>query len=312
MNAFVLGAGLGTRLRPLTERRPKPLVPLFGKPLITFGFDHLIASGVSRFVINTHHCPEAYDHFFPDGRYRGRELVFRHEPVLLDTGGGIKNVEDDLGEAHFIAYNGDVLADFPLAPAIDSHLRHGNLATLILRSSGGLLNVRARDGLVTDMRDTLGKDADPAFLFTGITILSAGIFRHIPAGKVLSIVPVYLDLIRGGARIGAEIIDEGLWYDLGTRESYLDAHALLRPQGRALSYLPDNWPEAVMPEARVDASADLQGTCAIGSGASVGGGAVLQNCILWENASVAPGSHLTRCVIRDGMTVAGKFTNTDF
>ncbi|MFM8717326.1 MAG: sugar phosphate nucleotidyltransferase, partial [Spartobacteria bacterium] len=58
--AFVLGAGLGTRLRPLTDERPKPLVPIFNKPLITFAFDHLIASGIRRFVVNTHHRPEAY------------------------------------------------------------------------------------------------------------------------------------------------------------------------------------------------------------------------------------------------------------
>ena len=60
MKAFVLGAGLGTRLRPLTDHRPKPLVPLFGKPLITFGFDHLIANGITSFAVNTHHCPKAY------------------------------------------------------------------------------------------------------------------------------------------------------------------------------------------------------------------------------------------------------------
>ncbi len=312
MKAFVLGAGLGTRLRPLTERRPKPLVPLYGKPLITFGFDHLIASGITSFIVNTHHCPEAYDQLLPGADYRGFPVEYRHEPILLDTGGGIKNVESFVGEEPFVAYNGDILADFPLRPAIDRHLDSGNLATMVLRSSGGPLHVQSRDGLVTDIRGRLGNGNDPAFLFTGITILSPEIFRHIPAGEPVSIIPIYLELIRNGARIGAEIIDEGLWFDLGTRDSYLDAHCLLQPGGRHLSYLPDNWPAAVEPDARVAATAELRGACAIGRGASIGEDTVLQNCVIWENASVAPGSHLTRCIIRDGLTVAGAFADTDF
>ena len=89
--AFVLAAGLGTRLRPLTDDLPKPLIPVGLKPLITFAFDHLIADlGVEEFIVNTHHCPEAYGEAFPTAEYRGRTLRFRHEPVLLDSAGGIK------------------------------------------------------------------------------------------------------------------------------------------------------------------------------------------------------------------------------
>jgi UTP-glucose-1-phosphate uridylyltransferase len=119
--AFVLGAGLGTRLRPLTEERPKPLVPLVHKPLITFAFDHLHAVGVRRFVVNTHHRPQTYDAILngKNGRaeYRGCEVVFRHEPELLDTGGGIGNIRDLVGNEPFLVHNGDVLADLRRALA---------------------------------------------------------------------------------------------------------------------------------------------------------------------------------------------------
>lgn len=222
----------------------------------------------------------------------------------------MKNLEDHLGDDHFIAYNGDVLADFPLAPAMASHVRCGNLATLVLRSSGGPRNVRARNGLVTDLRGVLGREADPAFLFTGISILSPEIFRHIPAGEILSIVPVYLALIQSGARIGAEIVDEGLWWDLGTRESYLEVHGILRAGGERLSYLSGDWPPAV--QACIAPTAVLEGNCSIGAGASVGEGAILRDCVVWENAIVAPGARLVRCVVRDGVSVAGSFLDTDF
>ncbi|MFA7234945.1 MAG: nucleotidyltransferase family protein [Terrimicrobiaceae bacterium] len=312
MKAFVLGAGLGTRLRPLTERRPKPLVPLYGKPLVTFGFDHLITGGITSFVINTHHCPEAYARLLDGGHYRGLPLEYRHEPVLLGTGGGIKNIESFVGDEPFIAYNGDILADFPLLPAIERHLHSGNTATLILRSAGGPLHIQSRDGLVTDIRGRLGNGSDPSFLFTGITILSPEIFRHIPPGREASIIPIYLDLIRAGAKIGGDIVDEGLWFDLGTRDAYFAAHTLLRPGGVPLSSAQKDWPATVGENAHVAASAHLRGACAVGAGATVGGGAILRDCVLWENAVVAPQSRLTRCVIRDGVEAGGIFTGIDF
>jgi len=312
MKAFVLGAGLGTRLRPLTERRPKPLVPLFEKPLITFGFDHLIANGITSFAVNTHHCPEAYDQLLPGNRYQGFPIEYHHEPVLLDTGGGIKNVETFVGDEPFVAYNGDILADFPLRPSIERHLQSGNLATLILRSSGGPLHVQSRDGLVTDIRGKLGRGDAPSFLFTGITIFSPEIFRHIPAGQVVSIIPIYLDLIRAGEKIGGDIVDEGLWFDLGTRDAYLAAHTLLQPGMYRLSYAEQGWPSPVAAGSHVSSTAILQGACAVGTGATVGKGAILQDCVLWENTTVAPQSRLTRCVIRDGMDAAGTFAEIDF
>src|SRR6185295_12641563 len=128
--AFVLGAGLGTRLRPLTDEMPKPLVPMFQKPLITFAFDHLIDAGITKLLVNTHHQPEKFAETFPEGKYRDVPIEFRHEPVLLETGGGIKNMEDSLGVEPFIVYSGDILTDVDLAPLIDEHFRNENDVTL--------------------------------------------------------------------------------------------------------------------------------------------------------------------------------------
>src|SRR5689334_23236816 len=112
--AFVLGAGLGTRLRPLTDELPKPLVPVFQKPLITFALDHLIDSGIERFFINTHRLPEMFVAAFPGNRYAGLALTLVNEPALLETGGGIKNIETELGADPFVTYSGDILTDVPL------------------------------------------------------------------------------------------------------------------------------------------------------------------------------------------------------
>src|SRR6266480_1285375 len=103
--AFILGAGLGTRLRPLTEDLPKPLVPIFQKPLITFAFDHLIEAGITRFFVNTHHQPQRFAEIFPDATYRDRLIEFRHEPKLLETAGGIANIGESLGNEPLLVYN---------------------------------------------------------------------------------------------------------------------------------------------------------------------------------------------------------------
>src|SRR2546428_9277430 len=107
--AFVLGAGLGTRLRPLTEYLPKPLIPIFQKPLITFALDHLIDIGVNKFVINTHKLLGLFREFFSDGRYTGCAVRLVHEPDLLETGGGIQEPESYLRSEPFITYQGGVL-----------------------------------------------------------------------------------------------------------------------------------------------------------------------------------------------------------
>src|SRR5438045_6285290 len=104
MQAFVLGAGLGLRLRPLTEHLPKPLVPIYQKPLITFSFDHLIAAGCETFVVNTHPHPERFSEFFPTTTYRNRPIRLLHEPELLGTGGGIKNALPHLLGTTFVVH----------------------------------------------------------------------------------------------------------------------------------------------------------------------------------------------------------------
>jgi mannose-1-phosphate guanylyltransferase len=221
--AFILGAGLGTRLRPLTDRRPKPLLPIGGRPVITYGMDRLIDAGVDRFIVNTHHCPEVYDEKFPDGSWRGIPITFRHEPLLLDTAGGLKNIEDLLEDDEAIfCYNGDVLSGFPLRGLADLHERMRPEVTMALRSKGPLLNVNVNErGEVCDLRHTLGDKGVRSCLFTGIYAVETSFLKYIEPGKVESVVPVFLRRIveRPGSVMGI-VMDEGFWRDIGTVEEY--------------------------------------------------------------------------------------------
>ncbi len=219
--AFILGAGLGMRLRPLTVQRPKPTLPVLGRPLIEYVIDHLKAVGVKETVINTHHCPDVYHQLLKDGKRLNVKVNYSHEEILLDTGGGLKKVESFFQKGTFVMYNGDILTDGDLVKAVEFHKKQKNLATLILGKFEGLQNVALNSkDQITDMRGVLGDKTNPQYVFTGIQILEPEIFQHIQPNQIISIVDVYLQLIREGKKIGGFIWDFCFWSDLGSLENY--------------------------------------------------------------------------------------------
>lgn len=289
----------------MTEQLPKPLVPVFHRPLITYAFDHLIAAGVSRLVVNTHHIPEAYGAAFPAQDYRGVPIQFRNEsPVRLETAGGIANVRDLLGDEPFFVYNGDILTDLPLAPLERVHQQNNNLVTLALRSHGPALHIAfdAASGRVTDIRNKLGTGDEGKFLFTGIYACDPAIHDWITPGKVESVIPIFLRMIREGARIGAVVIDEGYWWDLGSRTAYLSAHSELNGMHGA----------AIDPAACIEPGAILRGMNVVGAGAVIEAGVQLEDSIVWPGGRVTAGAVLKRCIVRGGITAGGTREDADF
>ena len=226
--AFILGAGLGMRLRPLTDHCPKPLLEIGGRPVITYVMDHLIGAGIERFIVNTHYCPDVYREKFPDKSWQGIPIFFRYEPVLLDTAGGLKNIADLLIDDRTIfCYNGDVITDLPLQELIQLHEQRHTEATLALRSNvppakSQLLNVDVNaTGEICDLRGTLQQPGVQRCLFTGIYAINTSILKHIESGKVESIIDVFLRRIvaKPGSVAGA-VINEGRWHDIGSLDEY--------------------------------------------------------------------------------------------
>lgn len=227
--AFILGAGQGTRLRPLTDSCPKPLLPVGGRPIITYAMEQLLALGVERFIVNTHHLAPVYHQVFPGKQWRGIPVIFRYEPLLLDTAGGLKNIEDLLeGDDDLLVYNGDVISDLPLQRLLIAHQEAGKEVTLALRSSGEPLNVCLNEqNEVCDLRGELGGQGGKC-LFTGIYAVKKSFLGRLQPGRPESVITVFLDMIREmpGAVAGA-IIDEGRWYDAGSLEEYEKLNKLL-------------------------------------------------------------------------------------
>lgn len=229
--AFILGAGLGTRLRPLTERLPKPLLPIAGRPMVARAMDSLVDAGVRRVIVNTHHCPEAWPAAFPTGEHRGARLSWVHEPELLDTGGGLANVARSLtaDDAHLLIWNGDILSGCDLEELATEHARSGAEATLLVREDGPNRNVRvADDGAVTDLRGRLGS-SDPEYQYTGICIVTRAFAQGVPP-VAESLVEHFLRRICAAPGSVRAVLDRSAeWDDIGTPEAYAAARVRLEP-----------------------------------------------------------------------------------
>jgi NDP-sugar pyrophosphorylase family protein len=307
--AFVLAAGLGTRLRPLTEELPKPLIPIFQKPLVTFALDHLIGVGVNRFVINTHRLRESFQNFFAAREYAGFPTTLVHEPDLLETGGGIKNAENHLGSEPFLTYSGDILTDINLQRLIDEHFRCGNDVTLALRHTGLASAVALRDHRVVDISNRYGVPGN--FDFANIAVWNSAIFQRIPQKKI-SFIPIIGDWIGQGARIGGVVMNDRKWFNISSRAEYLEVHrTILRENWKPDFVKTREWPERKASSAIVDLSAQLRGCTVVGRNCRVGADAILEDTILWPDAEIASQSRLEACIVRSRKKVTGIHRDID-
>ncbi|HCL96190.1 MAG TPA: hypothetical protein DHW77_00310 [Verrucomicrobiales bacterium] len=284
--AFILGAGLGTRLRPLTNVLPKPLVPVFHEPMANYALRHCQSAGISEFAINTHHIPDAWQKTYPTGEFAGCPLRFFHEPILLETGGGIRNIASFIGTDPLLVYNGDIFTDINISRLIEAHEQSGNIATLALRSHGANCNVNISGKYVSDMRNILG-DTPGTHQFTGIYCLEPEILSLIPDIDIVSIVPAFIELIKQN-KLGAVVLDDGDWFDIGDPKAYRDVHQHLRK----------NRTDAIHPDAIIDPSAKIDcGTCVISPGAKIGRNVQLHDTIVWPNATVDANSQYDHAII---------------
>ncbi len=293
MQAFILGAGLGTRLAPLTHILPKPLMPVFQKPLIQHTMDHYIRCGVSEFMVNISCLPLMWERAFPEPTYRGCPVSFSEEAAPMDSGGGVKKIMPWVkpGEP-LLVHNGDILTDIPVADLLAEHKRRGNMVTLALRSVDGKRNVGfdAETGAITDMRHALGVNPG-THQFAGVYLMEPEVAELFPAEDVFSIVPVWLELIKQG-KVGGVVFDWASWHEIGSPAGYVDTMMELTSR------------ERIHPTASISAAADLGEDCVVGQDAVIPAGVVMDDCIVWPRTHVAPGTY-RRCILTPRITVQG-------
>lgn len=293
MRAMILAAGFGTRLRPLTEQLPKPMVPVLGRPLIEHTIGWLRRWDVREVVINLHHLPQAIPEALGDGARLGVAIEYlREEGEIRGTGGGILGARSllDNGET-FLVLNGDVLMAPDLDGALALHRRLDAVATLVLRRDDraerfGALGVDESG----QVRTLLGRP-EPApgqrleqTMFTGVHLLEPEVFDRLPETGCI-VRQTYRPLLDEGAVIGGWI-DGGPWVELGTVADYLRVNLALASGELRLDHLPSPPASGVVRLEGVEVADEslLEAPLVIGDGAAVRARA--SRSVIWSGAEV--------------------------
>jgi len=221
MKAMILAAGRGERMRPLTDKLPKPLLEMRGKPLIQWAIESLAQAGIKDLVINHAHLGHMVETALGDGSRFGVRIRYSPEGTALETAGGIVHAMALLGPAPFVVVNGDVLTDFNFSNLIARNLGN-DLAHLVLVANPE--HHPKGDFLVQDSRilprSTPGTDQTPKWTFSGIGLYSPALFSGIVDGSRAPLAPLLFAAADQG-RLGGELY-QGSWHDVGTPQRYAE------------------------------------------------------------------------------------------
>lgn len=240
MNAFIFAAGLGTRLKPLTDTMPKALVPVGGKPLLAHVIEKLKAAGCKKIVINIHHFGQMIIDYVKENKNFGIDIVFSDErEMLLETGGAIKHAVDLLGGEPFLIHNVDIMSNVDLKALWSEHINSGSAATLLVskrNSTRALLfspegNLTAWTNKPTGEVKTPYSDIDISnlneFAFSGIHIFSPRLFKYFGTyPEKFSIIDFYLNTckdenIKAYTQEGLQLLDVGKLDSLERAEEFV-------------------------------------------------------------------------------------------
>lgn len=296
MQAMVLAAGFGTRLRPYSELRPKPLFPVLGRPLLARILDRLRAEGFDRVVVNAHHLAGQIVELVAGSP----DVILQHEEEILGTGGGLRRALAHLRDEPLLVVNGDIVHDVDLASLRQFHRAAGGQVTLALHDVVRYSKVTCRQGRVLSLGAGEIEPGMERLAFTGVQVVEPQVLERIPPGRFFHIIDLYEELARAG-QVRAMRVDGCYWRDMGTPRDYLALH------GELLTGPARPWPEtaaqrAACPlclasDAHIGSGLVWRDWLAVGRGAVVGEGAELVRCVVWDGARVAAGARLYDTIV---------------
>jgi mannose-1-phosphate guanylyltransferase len=324
MKAMLLAAGLGTRLRPLTYEVPKPMVPVLGRPVMEHILSLLAKHGFDDVIANLHYFPDQIEERFGDGSEWGVRLSYMHEPALLGTAGGVRNVREHFGGETFLIVSGDALTDIDLTALWNRHRQAGGIGTLALHrvddtSQFGVV-ILGDDGRIQGFQEK----PDPAEALSdlgncGIYVFEPEIFDYFPESDFVDWAQdVFPTLLAEDVPFYGHEISE-YWNDIGSigefRQGNFDALAgevsvelpAPRSGGAVIAGSASISSDAIIEPpvyvgdgCRVDAHARLTGPVVVGDGCSVGEGAAIRDTVLWPRTDVGPHEVLIGAVAGTG------------
>lgn len=295
MKAFLLGAGLGTRLRPATEAMPKALLPFLNVPLLSRRLSRLASEGVVQAGLNLHHEGRQIVEQIEERGSLGVALRFFWEPVILGTAGGLKNAESFLEDEDFLVWNVDAELRLDLARLETAHRERGARVTILVAPNpepGRFTPLSVSDGRLTAVGEPV---ADP-YLFTGVSIVSPRALAGIPSGFASLVDALWRPMLARGEPIAA-VRHVGDFSDLGTPGDFLSA-SLRALETRHDFEPPEGFFDVANQVLAADPGKSPRGVrrCVLG-GVEVEEGADIRESVLWNGASVGASAALSGCLV---------------
>ncbi|MCF8032155.1 MAG: NDP-sugar synthase [Desulfarculaceae bacterium] len=308
MRAMILAAGLGNRMRPLTNKRPKCLMPVMNRPLLGLWLERLADWGVERAVVNTHHLAPLVEQWLAGRAPGGPEVVISPEPEILGTGGGLVAARPALGEEPFLLVNSDLVATAHVPDLLEPMEARKAVAVLGLVDEPRFGNTVGldREGRVLGFRrqDEL---SPPRWLtYTGLAAIHPRLLDYLPATGYSTLVEGLRAAIAAGEKVwGAPL--EGFWDNLGTPEDLLRMHsALFTAPPPGLEALAPAGPVVLAPGAELSREAEVEGFAVLGPGVVVEAGARLKDSLLLPGVRVEAGASVSGAVLGDGFAARGR------
>lgn len=248
MKAMVLAAGVGLRLHPLTDKFPKALIPVRGRPMIEYPLLLLRHYGIREIIINLYHLGDQIEAYLGNGARLGLKICYSREEELLDTGGGLLKARSFLQDGTFVVINSDVIIDLPLQDALDQHGKRAAAATLVLRPDAqadhyGAIEI-SPDGRVQKFLNYQARSSGTAgtlrkLMFTGVQVFAPKVFEYMATENSLrfsTTKAIYPKMLTQGESLYGFLF-EGFWQDLGTPERIKEAEEGLKRGEVKLHYL---------------------------------------------------------------------------
>ncbi|MBL8025634.1 MAG: phosphotransferase [Fibrobacteres bacterium] len=285
IKAFIPAAGLGTRLRPLTDHIPKPLLPALARPILDYVLDNLLELPIEKIGINLHHKGDQIKQWIGSTGYSGM-VEFFNEEKILGTGGALANAKDFLKGGTFLVHNGDIISSIDLLSFYEAHLRRHGLITLAVDKTNTKEAFIGLDvsGNVCAVRDFGDKSAVKRWVaYTGIAFYEPRFLDFLPEGES-DIRPYWIEAVKAGERITTFDIGGVSCNDLGTIDSYaafVAKELQLRGEERYIAF-----------GESIPVSSSIKGMCVIENGAIVEEKTTLENVILLSGAVVKSGEHV--------------------
>jgi len=316
MKALLLAGGKGTRLKPLTNNMPKPMVPILGEPLLKRTILNLRENGINEIIISICYEPIQINSYFGNGENLGIKIKYVQEDIPLGTGGAIKNAQQYIDDT-FIVLNSDIVSDINLSALIEHHINKKGIASIALTkvddpTQYGVVNLS--DGYITAFKEKPKPDQVTSNLINaGIYVFDPEIFNYIPSNQIVSIEKdIYPLLIKKDLKI-AGYHGSYYWMDIGTPEKYMQVHKdifdgkyLITNQ---LIYSPVNGNILQGDNVKIRPSAKIIKPVYIGNNVEIGSKTIIgPYSVIGDNVKINSGSRIVNSIVWDNVVI-GKSAN---